>query len=168
MFCWWLDGFRSWCGCSKNRHCGLESGLGRESDKSNCCGKRCHFSRTTNQTNLWCNRALHSWHLCWHDVDRTEHGKQQTSFDARGPEEREKQGRFRTTWPWTAQAFRRVVGQLLWMCHVRTDTMFSTKELSRRLSAPTQEHMTRLKHLLRYLRGTRPGKRYKLGPHCVC
>ena len=41
------------------------------------------------------------------------------------------------------------------MCNVRNDIMFSVKELSRGLSAPTEDHLSRLKHLLRYLHGTK-------------
>ena len=51
--------------------------------------------------------------------------------------------------------FRRAVGQLLWLSSVRPDIMFATKELSRGLSAPTSQHESKAKHLLRYLSGTR-------------
>eukprot|EP00438_Fugacium_kawagutii_P020526 Skav212703 [mRNA] locus=scaffold1930:419946:420725:- [translate_table: standard] len=51
--------------------------------------------------------------------------------------------------------YRRIVGQLLWMCNVRNDIMYSVKELSRGLSAPNDDHMARMKHLLRYLQGTK-------------
>ena len=36
--------------------------------------------------------------------------------------------------------YRRVVGQLLWMCNVRTDIMYATKELSRGFSPHTRTH----------------------------
>eukprot|EP00438_Fugacium_kawagutii_P005573 Skav228719 [mRNA] locus=scaffold1830:163434:164903:- [translate_table: standard] len=49
----------------------------------------------------------------------------------------------------------RAVGQLLWLCNVRNDIMYTVKELSRGLSAPNEEHLARLKHLLRYLQGTK-------------
>ena len=51
--------------------------------------------------------------------------------------------------------YRRVVGQLLWLSNTRVDIMFAVKELSRGLSAPTQEHEAKVRHLLRYLSGTR-------------
>ena len=51
--------------------------------------------------------------------------------------------------------YRRVVGQLLWLCNVRPDIMFAVKELSRGLSAPTSEHECKVKHLLRFLAGTK-------------
>ena len=48
--------------------------------------------------------------------------------------------------------YRRVVGQLLWLCNVRPDIML---ELSRGLSALTSEHECKAKHLLRFLAGTK-------------
>ena len=51
--------------------------------------------------------------------------------------------------------YRRVVGQLLWLCNARPDIMFAVKELSRGLSAPTSEHMCKVKHILRFLAGTK-------------
>ena len=51
--------------------------------------------------------------------------------------------------------YRRVVGQLLWLCNVRPDIAFAVKELSRGLSAPTSEHECKVKHLLRFLAGTK-------------
>ena len=50
--------------------------------------------------------------------------------------------------------YRRLVGQLLWLCNVRCDVMYAVKELSLRLNAPTADHWARLKHLGRYLAGT--------------
>ena len=47
--------------------------------------------------------------------------------------------------------YRRLVGQLLWMSPIRPDITFAVKDLSRGVSAPTLEHMAKLKHLLRYL-----------------
>jgi hypothetical protein len=41
------------------------------------------------------------------------------------------------------------------MCNVRNDIMFSVKDLPRGLSAPTEDHLSRLKHLLRYLHGAK-------------
>ena len=51
--------------------------------------------------------------------------------------------------------YRRAVGQLLWLSSVRTDIMYAVKELSRGLSAPTTEHEAKVKHLLKYLAGTK-------------
>ena len=51
--------------------------------------------------------------------------------------------------------FRRSTGKILWLAHIRTDIQFATKELSRALSSPTNEDMAKLKHLLRYLAGTK-------------
>ena len=51
--------------------------------------------------------------------------------------------------------YRRAVGQLLWLSSVRPDIMYAVKELSRGLSAPTSEHEAKMKHLLKYLAGTK-------------
>ena len=51
--------------------------------------------------------------------------------------------------------YRRAVGQLLWLSSVRPDIMYAVKELSRGLSAPTSEHEAKVKHLLKYLSGTK-------------
>ena len=50
--------------------------------------------------------------------------------------------------------YRRVVGQLLWLSSVRMDIMYAVKELSRGLTSPTCDHMSKLKHLVRYLTST--------------
>ena len=47
------------------------------------------------------------------------------------------------------------MGQLLWLSSVRPDIMDAVKELSRGLSAPTTEHEAKVKHLLKYLAGTK-------------
>jgi hypothetical protein len=52
------------------------------------------------------------------------------------------------------KAYRKLVGQLLWLAPVRPDIAYAVKELSRGLSKPTFEHFAKAKHLLRYLRGT--------------
>ena len=41
------------------------------------------------------------------------------------------------------------------MAFVRPDFSFAVKELSRDVKGPTQESLSRLKHLLRYISGTR-------------
>ena len=51
--------------------------------------------------------------------------------------------------------YRRIVGKLLWLTNVRNDIMFAIKELSRGLQAPTLHDQAKLKHLLRYLVGTK-------------
>ena len=51
--------------------------------------------------------------------------------------------------------YRTAVGKLLWMAFVRPDCSFAVKELSRDVKGPTQESLSRLKHLLRYISGTR-------------
>ena len=53
------------------------------------------------------------------------------------------------------QQYRKLVGQLLWLCNLRMDIMYAVKELSRGLAAPTTDHSAKLKHLLRYLNGTK-------------
>ena len=53
------------------------------------------------------------------------------------------------------QQYRKLVGQLLWLS-MRMDIMYAIKELSRRLASPrTTDHWAKLKHLLRYLSGTK-------------
>ena len=57
--------------------------------------------------------------------------------------------------PEERQQYRKLVGQLLWLCNLRMDIMCAVKELSRGLAAPTTDHSAKLKHLLRYLAGTK-------------
>eukprot|EP00971_Amphidinium_carterae_P260452 5167380-Amphidinium_carterae.1 len=47
------------------------------------------------------------------------------------------------------------MGQLLWVSRLRADISFSTKELARHLHQPGLHQMTQLKHLLRYISGTK-------------
>ena len=51
--------------------------------------------------------------------------------------------------------YRRAVGKLQWMTYTRPDICYATKELARDLTAPTANSQLKLKHLLRYLQGTR-------------
>ena len=51
--------------------------------------------------------------------------------------------------------YRRGTGKLLWLALLRIDIQYSTKELSRALTAPTLEDLAKLKHLLKYLSGTK-------------
>ena len=53
------------------------------------------------------------------------------------------------------QQYRKLVGQLLWLCNLRMDIMYAVKELSRGLAAPTTHHSAKLKHLLRCLTGAK-------------
>ena len=53
------------------------------------------------------------------------------------------------------QQYRKLVGQLLWLSNLRMDIMYAIKELSRGLASPTTDHWAKLKHLLRYLSGTK-------------
>ena len=54
--------------------------------------------------------------------------------------------------------FRRAVGKLQWMTYTRPDISYATKELARSLQQPTTADQQKLKHLLRYIKGT---KHYK-------
>ena len=51
--------------------------------------------------------------------------------------------------------YRRVVGQLLWLSNLRCDIMYAVKELSKGLTGPTDDHFAKLKHLVKYLSGTK-------------
>ena len=51
--------------------------------------------------------------------------------------------------------YRRTTGKLLWSCPVRPDLCYATKELSRTLRAPTKEDEAKVRHLLRYIKGTK-------------
>ena len=46
--------------------------------------------------------------------------------------------------------YRRIVGKLQWLAYTRPDIAYSTKELARDLTAPTEFSQKRVKHLLRY------------------
>eukprot|EP00971_Amphidinium_carterae_P114133 2261831-Amphidinium_carterae.1 len=54
-----------------------------------------------------------------------------------------------------AETYRTTMGQLLWVSRLRPDISFSTKELARHLHHPCQQNMSQLKHLLRYISGTK-------------
>ena len=51
--------------------------------------------------------------------------------------------------------FRTAVGKLLWLAFVRPDCSYAVKELSRDVKGPTIESLAKLKHLLRYLAGSK-------------
>ena len=54
--------------------------------------------------------------------------------------------------------YRRAVGKLQWLTYTRPDSSYSTKELARALQQPTTADQQQLKHLLKYIKGT---KHYK-------
>ena len=54
--------------------------------------------------------------------------------------------------------FRKAVGKLQWMTYTRPDISYATKELARALQAPTTADQQKLKHLLRYIKGTKTYK----------
>ncbi len=64
--------------------------------------------------------------------------------------------------------YRNMVGSLLYLaCWTRPDISFAVSELSRFVSAPGQNHMQAVKHLLRYLKGTSDlGLRYSKPKNC--
>eukprot|EP00971_Amphidinium_carterae_P248541 4933943-Amphidinium_carterae.6 len=49
---------------------------------------------------------------------------------------------------------RPAMGKLQWMAAVRPDIQYASKELGRKLSAPTSKDESATKHLIKYLRGT--------------
>ena len=57
-------------------------------------------------------------------------------------------------------AYRRAVGKLQWMTYTRPDISYATKELARSLTEPTTADQQKLKHLLRYIKGTQHYKYY--------
>ena len=54
--------------------------------------------------------------------------------------------------------YRRLVGKIQWLSYIRPDISFATKELARALQQPTVHDDKRLKHLIRYLKGTETWK----------
>ena len=53
------------------------------------------------------------------------------------------------------QQFRRFVAKLQWLAYTRPDISFATKELARALQQPTIKDQKKLRHLVRYLAGTK-------------
>ena len=51
--------------------------------------------------------------------------------------------------------YRTAVGKLLWLAFFRPDCSYAVKELSRDVKSPTLESLAKLKHLLRYIVGTK-------------
>ena len=52
------------------------------------------------------------------------------------------------------KAYRRAVGKLQWMTYTRPDISYATKEPARSLTQPTTLDQQKLKHLLKYIKGT--------------
>ena len=50
---------------------------------------------------------------------------------------------------------RRLVGKTQWLAYTRPDISYGAKELAGSLQAPTQLDNKKLKHMIRYLKGTR-------------
>jgi hypothetical protein len=57
--------------------------------------------------------------------------------------------------PEMQKLYRKVVGQLLWLSNLRCDIMYAVKELSEGLTGPTGDRFSKLKHLAKYLSGTK-------------
>ena len=53
-----------------------------------------------------------------------------------------------------ATKYRRGVGKIMWLTPIRGDIYYMAKELAIDLQNPTNEGMAKLRHLLRYLKGT--------------
>ena len=51
--------------------------------------------------------------------------------------------------------YRAIVGRLLWLALIRPDIAYATKELTRDLTAPATESITKVKCLLRFIAGTK-------------
>jgi hypothetical protein len=60
-----------------------------------------------------------------------------------------------TSPPVDATLHRSIVGSLHYLVHTRPDIAFAIGYVSRFMEAPTTEHMATMKHLLRYISGTR-------------
>ena len=54
-----------------------------------------------------------------------------------------------------ASNYRRGVGKCIWMIVLRPDIYYATKECARALAHPTVEDLAKLRHLIRYLIGTK-------------
>ena len=54
-----------------------------------------------------------------------------------------------------ATEYRRVIGALRYLLHTRPDLAFSVGYLSRFMEDPREDHLTGVKHVLRYVAGTR-------------
>ena len=52
-----------------------------------------------------------------------------------------------------ATEYRSIVGSVRYLVHTRLDLTFSVGYVSRFMEAPTEEHCTAVKHILRYIAG---------------
>lgn len=50
--------------------------------------------------------------------------------------------------------YRKIIGQLLWICNTRPDICFSVSQAARFVADPGRDHFRAVKHILKYLRGT--------------
>eukprot|EP00971_Amphidinium_carterae_P158847 3149524-Amphidinium_carterae.1 len=57
------------------------------------------------------------------------------------------------------------MGKRLWMCPLRPDIQYATKELTRAVQKPDEHDKQNAKHLLRYLHGTRLSTSYTSNPN---
>ena len=57
--------------------------------------------------------------------------------------------------PVDATLYRSIVGSLRYLVHTRPDITFAVGYVSRFMEAPTTQHWSAVKHLLRYIAGTR-------------
>eukprot|EP00438_Fugacium_kawagutii_P020509 Skav212686 [mRNA] locus=scaffold1930:133681:135171:+ [translate_table: standard] len=53
------------------------------------------------------------------------------------------------------KSFRRIVGKLQWLAYIRPDMAYAIKELARSIQQPSIRDQRKLKHLIRYLAGTK-------------
>ena len=56
--------------------------------------------------------------------------------------------------PADAHLFKSICGSLIYACNIRFDICFAVSCLSKFANAPQETHMTALKNILRYLKGT--------------
>lgn len=59
--------------------------------------------------------------------------------------------------PTEKDRYRRLVGKLIYLAHTRPDIGFAVSMVSRHMSNPTEAHMSAVRRILQYLKGT-PGK----------
>jgi hypothetical protein len=69
-------------------------------------------------------------------------------------EPRLKLSKYSSNPPVDATMYRSIVGSLRYLVHTRPDISFSVGMASRFMEAPTTEHLSMVKHLLRYIAGT--------------
>lgn len=62
-------------------------------------------------------------------------------------------GNLKTNKSVNKQRFQRLVGKLIYLSHTRPDISFTLSYVSQFIHAPTEEHMTEIIRVLRYLQG---------------